>query len=166
MTHFHEASRQKFEVGEYRDSNATYDITIISYWKDPETQGVGSPVELVGYYFGGYDKDATNVYIDRWIANRNKEKDALMLAEKYLRAYLEVNRDFISLHEIDELDRGIDECQELLHDRSWSLEDHLEPAFKMNKAEYIRFIETLQRIGDISSDAAQTLLELQINYHD
>ena len=166
MTHLHKASGQTFEVGEYRDGDKTYDIQVISYWKDAETQGIGSPVEIVGYYFGGYDEKDTDFYIDKWIANREKEINTLDTALKYMNAYLTVNEDVMERLDVGILQECIVNCQDLLYDRSWKLEGNLPPAFKMNRAEYIRFINVLLQNGEIDEKAADTLLELQINYQD
>lgn len=166
MKHLHEKSGQMFEIGEYRDGEATYDITIISYWKDAETQGVGSPVELIDYYFGGYTKELTDYYIDRWIDNRKKEIKVLQAAKKYMDAYLITNRDVLDAQPISELEEALVECDVLLYDRSWHLEDNLPSAFLMNRAEYVRYIEMLTNQGYITERGLDELKELAINFHD
>lgn len=123
MKHIHERTGYEFEVGEYRDGDKTYDITIISYWKDAETQGAGSPVELVSYYFGGYDKNITDEYIDKWLANREKEIRVLRAGYDFMEAYLITNEDVLEGTTIGRLKRSLAECKELMHDRSWRLEE-------------------------------------------
>lgn len=125
MTHIHEKSGLEFEVGEYRDVDGgkTYDITIISYWKDAEVEGEleTSPVELVNYYFGGYDEETTDRFIDRWLANRAKEISVLQAARDYMDAYLVTNRDVLTYPTISHLEQALTECCDLLKDRSWRL---------------------------------------------
>lgn len=166
MRHLHVKSGQVFEVGEYRDGEATYDITIISYWKDADTQGVGSPVEIIGYYFGGYDEETTDFYINQWIDNRAKEIKTFEIAKKNLRDYLIVDREYFEIQKVDDLDYAIAGLESLLHERSWHLEDNMESAFKMNKAEYLRFIKIMLHQGEITEEGYNTLLEMAINYHD
>ena len=168
MKHLHEKSGQYFEVGSYisPDDNKTYDMTIISYWKDPETQAIGSPVELIGYYFGDYDEHATNYYIDQWIANREKEKRVLNATKKYIRDYWTVDREFLEESKVEEMELAMVECDELLQDRSWFLEDNLPPAFLMKRAEYLRYIEVLADLGHISDRGLDELKELAINFEE
>lgn len=123
MKHIHEKTGLEFEVGEYTDGDKTYDITIISYWKDPESEGEGngSPVEIVNYYFGGYDEATTDRYIDMWLANRAKEISVLQTARDYMDAYLVTNRDVLTYPTISRLEQALTECCDLLKDRSWRL---------------------------------------------
>lgn len=164
MTHLHKKSKQTFEVGQYVDGNETYDITVISYWKDADTQGVGSPVELIGYYFGGYDPQTTDEYIDRWIENRESELRVLKAAQYYMDAYLTTNEDVLEKSEVSHLQESLDECQGLLYDRSWRLEDGLPLAFLMNRTEYVGFLEQLLDGGEINQSGFDVLRELAINF--
>ena len=68
MKHLHEASGLVFEIGELvePDHTKTYDITVITFWPDAES-GAASPVSIVDYYFGCYDKNITDHYIDEWL---------------------------------------------------------------------------------------------------
>lgn len=166
MKHLHKISGQTFEVGQYVDDDKTYDITIISYWKDPETQDVGSPVEIIGYYFGGYDEETTNFYIDEWIDNREKEKRVLNAAKKYLNAYYTTNEGVLEAPAVSELQESMVECDELLYDRSWHLEDNMPSAFLMKRAEYLRYIEMLTHQGYITESGLEELKELAINFED
>lgn len=156
MTHTHKKSGYEFEVGEYRDGDKTYDITIISYWKDAETQDVGGPVELVGYYFGSYDEEITDIYIDKWLDNRSKEIRTLLAARDYMDAYLTVNDGFLESPIKNRLVRAINECDELLHDRSWRLEA------KRPKEWYEA--ETIKRIlNACMADPGDTSIKITIN---
>lgn len=166
MKHYHKKSNQYFEVGQYVDGDKTYDITIISYWKDPETQGVGSPVELIGYHFGGYDEETANYYIDKWIENRDKEIRVLKAAKEYLDAYLTTNEDVLEKDIVSRLQESLVECGELLYDRSWFLEDNLPSAFIMKRAEYLRYIEILTHQGYITERGLDELKELAINFEE
>lgn len=168
MTHLHEKSGCEFEVGSYVDGDKFYDMTVVSYWKDAETEGVGAPVEIVGYYFGGYDEDWTNHVIDTWLANRKKEIRVLQAAKVYLNAYLITNYDVLDKADIIHLEESLKECNELAQDREWEPtpkhDEALPPAFKMRRAEFVGFIHTLRNIGNITNDAEDTLLELAINF--
>ena len=68
MKHLHEASGLEFEIGSLvePDRKKTYDITVIMFWPDAES-GAASPMSIVNYYFGGYDKSTTDYYIDEWL---------------------------------------------------------------------------------------------------
>ena len=166
MKHLHKASGQTFEVGSYEDGDKTYDITIISYWKDPETQGVGSPVEIIGYYFGGYCEETTNFYIDEWIENREKEVRVLTASKKFLNDYLTVDREFFEESKVSELEETLYECDMLLYDRSWHLEDNMPSAFIMKRAEYLRYISMLADQGYVSERGLDELKELAINFEE
>lgn len=68
MKHLHEASGLMFEIGELvePDRKKTYDITVITFWPDAES-GAASPMNIVNWYFGDYDKNVTDSYIDEWL---------------------------------------------------------------------------------------------------
>lgn len=68
MKHLHEASGLEFEIGELVEPGRqkTYDIMVITFWPDAES-GAASPVSIVDYYFGDYDKDITDHYINEWL---------------------------------------------------------------------------------------------------
>lgn len=166
MEHLHKKSGQKFEVGQYVDGDKTYDITIISYWKDPETQDVGSPVEIIGYYFGDYNEEDTDLYIDQWIENREKEKRVLQVAKKYLDAYRVTNEDVLDRETMVTIQDALIECDQLLYDRSWFLEDNMPSAYLMKKAEYLRYIEMLFHQGYVTEQGLDELKELAINYEE
>lgn len=74
MTHLHKASGLYFECGELMDFpvkavRKTYDMTVITLWGctegDPD-----SPI-IIGFYFGEYDEETTNYYIDRWLEKQS-----------------------------------------------------------------------------------------------
>jgi hypothetical protein len=166
MTHLCKRIGQTFEVGEYRDGDKTYDITIISYWKDAETQNVGSPVEIIGYYFGGYDEETTDFYIEQWLDNREKEIRVLQRAKKYLNDYYIIDKEYFEPEKRSDIEETLVECDELLYDRSWVIEQKLPSAFKMCRAEYERYVRILHSQGDINDVALGLLLEMAINYED
>lgn len=87
MKHVHKQSGMTFECGELidRGANATYDMTVITYWPS----GYEPPV-IVGYYFGEYDPEATDFYIDEWFATSFKNNawiDVLFDAHDIVDAY-------------------------------------------------------------------------------
>lgn len=107
MTHVHKLTGIEFEVGSYMSGadRKTYDMTIITLWNTPD--GSASDLILVDYYFGEYDPDITDKYIDNWLTNNKEEIDGLLLSEKYLQYYLDTNRDVLELHEIDAVCKAI-----------------------------------------------------------
>lgn len=169
MTHLHKRSGHTFEVGRLDDidGNKTYDITVISYWKDADTQDVGSPVELIGYYFGDYNPEDTDFYIDRWFDNRAKEISVLQAGQHYMDAYLTTNEDVLERADIDRLQEALVEGEALLYDRSWRI-DFKQPdedvCIRMNRAEYISWVERTLNDGLITVAIAESLRMLAINY--
>lgn len=63
MEHIHAKTGLKFEVGFMPD----YDMSIIMKWND---EGEFMSTELIDYYFGEYDKQTTDNYIDRWLSEK------------------------------------------------------------------------------------------------
>jgi hypothetical protein len=89
MKHFHEKSGKNFEIGRLIDPDGgTYDINVIMKW-DEENDFEQSPI-IVDYYFGDYDKNDTDFYIDEFIKKQKVIKQAL----KYLEGKLEVDGYF------------------------------------------------------------------------
>jgi hypothetical protein len=81
----------KFEVGYINDLDGrTHDITIILKHNDPESTNT-APYELVDYYFGSYDPDTTNTYIDKWLTKNNGEIGRLTIARDCLNDYCLIN---------------------------------------------------------------------------
>jgi hypothetical protein len=164
MKHAHKKTGIVFEVGDYVDvhDDKVYDMTIISYWNRPDDED--PPVLIVGYYFGDYDAEVTDYYIDKWLANNEKEVETLQTALGYLDAYLTINGDVMETRDIGILKECIDSCKEIIDEREQQLCNTRESAFKMSRAEYERFIGTLASAGDITKETADTLLELSINF--
>ena len=80
MKHIHEKTGTPFQVGRLIDFDGrTFDITVITLW-DEEHDFEASPV-IVGYYFGDYDQEVTDDYIDMYIEEQNSLKKVV----KYLR---------------------------------------------------------------------------------
>ena len=91
MLHLHKKSGMKFEVGYINDLDGrTHDITIILKHNDPESDNT-APYELVDYYFGSYDPDTTNTYIDKWLTKNNGEIGRLTIARDCLNDYCLIN---------------------------------------------------------------------------
>ena len=71
MNHIHKKSGKTYEVGVMHDfDGSTYDMCIITKW-DPDCNE--SPT-LVNFYFGDYDSDTTDYYIDRFLENQEMLK--------------------------------------------------------------------------------------------
>lgn len=99
MKHLHNKSGLYFECGELIDraANETYDITVITLWHDPNEDDV-QPPELVGFYFGEYDPEHTDYYIDRWFeehAADAKTTDLIIRCRSIVRAYWLCNEDVL-----------------------------------------------------------------------
>lgn len=93
MLHLHKKSGIRFEVGCVNDFDGrTHDITIILKDNDPES-GCAAPYELIDYYFGGYDHDTTDGYIDRWLSTNNEEIKRLTIARDCLSNFCLINGD-------------------------------------------------------------------------
>lgn len=85
MKHIHKATGIEFEVGFLYDVDGKmFDMTVI-------TLGGCNRTELVNYYFGGYDKEMTDKYIDAWI----EESDTIAQAEKIVDAYYVTNNEVL-----------------------------------------------------------------------
>lgn len=110
MKHYHKSSKQTFEIGFVEE----FDITLITRWNSAESEAHLSPITLVGYYFGEYDEEATNHYIDRWISDNDKNVKVLQAAIKYIEAYLVVNGELCTLEECDYMKQAITDARELL----------------------------------------------------
>lgn len=68
MIHIHEKTGQTFEVGRLDDFDGrTFDICVIMRWPENETE----EVVLIDYYFGDYDKETTDEYIDQYLAKQS-----------------------------------------------------------------------------------------------
>lgn len=77
MTHLHKASGLYFECGELmdfpvKDARQTYDMTVITLWGctegDPD-----SPI-IIDFYFGEYNAETTDYYIDRWLEKQSTKE--------------------------------------------------------------------------------------------
>lgn len=95
MTHVHDATGMKFECGELIEigTRKTFDMTVITYWP-----GEYAPPVIVGYYFGEYDREATDYYIDEWFATSFKNNawiDVLFDAHDIVDAYRITNEEVL-----------------------------------------------------------------------
>lgn len=108
MTHLHEASGLYFECGELMEfpvngTRKTYDMTVITLWGctegDPE-----API-IVGYYFGDYNEETTNYYIDEWFQKRTMYVPYKLIADcnDIVEAYWLTNEDVIADDEFSDL---------------------------------------------------------------
>jgi hypothetical protein len=111
MKHFHEKSGKNFEIGRLIDSDGrTFDINVITKW-DEENGFEQSPI-IVDYYFGDYEKKATDDYIDGYLEKQKTLKRTLM----YLEGKLTVDKDFMDSVDINELDKTIESVKEMITD--------------------------------------------------
>lgn len=102
MRHLHKASGKTFECGELMDFPAegirkTYDMTVISLWED-DPDNDPQPVIIVGYYFGEYDEETTDFYIDRWFEAQAMDNEWLKIVsdcKDIVDAYWITNEDVL-----------------------------------------------------------------------
>jgi hypothetical protein len=114
MKHFNEKTGKNFEIGRLVDSDGgTYDINVITKW-DEENDYEQSPI-IVDYYFGDYDKDDTDNYIDQFL----KRQETLKTVLKHLNARLEVDGHYFETEEPDEFEKlkqAIESVKEMITD--------------------------------------------------
>lgn len=102
MKHLHKASGKTFECGELMEFPAngtrkTYDMTVISLWED-DPNSDPQPVIIVGYYFGEYDEETTNYYIDQWFQKQAMDNEWLKIVgdcKDIVDAYWITNEDVL-----------------------------------------------------------------------
>lgn len=79
MKHLHKSSGLVFECGELidiredgRNVRRTYDMTVITLWNHDcfNNDDIRPPV-IIDYYFGDYDEEKTDYYIDRWFERQS-----------------------------------------------------------------------------------------------
>ena len=74
MIHIHKKTGIEFDVGFCSD----FDMSIITKW--PTNPG-DAPIEIVDYYFGEYDPEATDHYIDDYFERVENLKNGLRFLE-------------------------------------------------------------------------------------
>lgn len=77
MKHTHKATGLEFECGALFDNvdDYTYDITVITFWGHEAADDDVVPPIIINYYFGEYNQDLTDYYIDQWLKNVRDCKD-------------------------------------------------------------------------------------------
>ena len=114
MKHLHKASGLEFECGELLDFpvngiRRTYDMTVITLWKDSE-ESLEPPV-IVDYYFGEYNAEHTDYYIDRWL-----ERQAM---DRMWRRFVGDCRDIVAAYQLTNegcLDEATERKVRTVHD--------------------------------------------------
>lgn len=104
MQHLHKASGLYFECGELMEFpvngvRKTFDMTFITLWQDVDNEL--TPPIIIGYYFGDYDPEITDYYIDRWFEKQSTDsmwrkfvKDCAAIVD----AYYVTNEDVLDEH--------------------------------------------------------------------
>lgn len=100
MKHLHKASGLEFECGELMEFpvngiRRTYDMTVITFWPQGTDEEFRAPI-IITYYFGEYDADATDRFIDRWLQTA---RDCQSIVE----AYWLTNRDVLVDEEYEDV---------------------------------------------------------------
>lgn len=111
MKHIHTSTGKEFEVGELKDGDKTYDITVITKWTDPESDEL-PPVRLINYYFGGYDKADTDFYIDKTV----EQQQTLNWLVGYLNDRLIIDGNYMEPNAVARLEEAIETVQSMIDD--------------------------------------------------
>lgn len=74
MIHIHDKTGIEFDVGFCSD----FDMSIITRW--PTNPG-DDPIELIDYYFGEYDKETTDRFIDDYLEKKENLNNGLKFLE-------------------------------------------------------------------------------------
>lgn len=112
MKHIHEKTGKVFEIGRLIDFDGkTFDINVITKW-DEENDYEQSPI-IVDYYFGDYDKETTDEYIDLFIEKQKGLKKGLEFLEgEYLINC--VDGDFMEPEQKKELENSIEVVKQMI----------------------------------------------------
>ena len=109
MKHIHEKTGKSFEVGRLNDFDGkTYDINVITLW-DEENDFELEPV-IVGYYFGDYEKEITDIYIDMYL----EEQETLKRTKKYLEDKKIIDEDYMEPEDVEELVKTIESVDSMI----------------------------------------------------
>ena len=72
MRHIHTKTGVEYEIGRLVDFDGkTYDMCVITKWDTEKFEE--SPV-IIDFYFGGYDKETTDEYIDMYLKKQKENK--------------------------------------------------------------------------------------------
>lgn len=109
MKHIHEKTGKSFEVGRLNDFDGkTYDINVITLW-DEENDFELEPV-IVGHYFGDYEKEITDIYIDMYL----EEQETLKRTKKYLEDKKMIDEDYMEPEDVEELVKTIESVDSMI----------------------------------------------------
>ena len=111
MRHVHEKSSKAYEIGRLMDTDGkSFDINVITKW-DEENDFEQSPI-IIDYYFGDYDKNDTDFYIDEFV----KKQGTLKQVVKYLEEQLLIDHEFMKPEEVEKLQNTIKTVKEMITD--------------------------------------------------
>lgn len=109
MKHIYEKTGHEFEIGKLVDSEGcSYDMSVITKW-DFNDDCDQSPV-IVDYYFGGYNEQATNYYIEQFL----KRQETLKTALEFLKGKLIVDEDFMDKADVEKLKQTIESLGKMI----------------------------------------------------
>ena len=109
MKHIHTKTGKSFEVGRLIDFDGkTFDINVITLW-DEENDFELSPV-IVGYYFGDYDKEVTDDFIDMYLDDQN----TLKRTKKYLEDKKMIDGDYMEPEDVEKLVETIESVDNMI----------------------------------------------------
>lgn len=107
MIHVHKRTGIEFDVGYCSD----FDMSIITKW--PTVPG-DDPIELVDYYFGEYDKQTTDNFIDDYLEKKESLNNGLEFLEgEYLINV--VDGDYMEKESAEKLKKSIETLKMVLN---------------------------------------------------
>lgn len=112
MKHIHRKTGVEYEVGFLSE----FDMCVITKW-DTEHNYEKGPV-IVGYYFGDYDKESTDYYIDQYLDKMEGLKDGL----KFLKDEYQINcvdGNFMEPDQQKKLENSIYSVESIVNDNDF-----------------------------------------------
>lgn len=85
MKHLHTITGTTYQIGQLVDDEGrSYDISVITNWPelDEDSDDADESVKVIDFYFGEYDKQITDSFIDQFIEKQNQIKKSIEYLEK------------------------------------------------------------------------------------
>lgn len=112
MKHIHKKTGTEYDVSRLIDFDGrTHDMCVITKW-DVENDFENGPI-IIDYYFGDYNEEDTDYYIDQYL----KKQEGLKLSQKYLEGEYLINcvdGDFMTPENKKELEESIETVKEMI----------------------------------------------------
>lgn len=108
MRHIHERTGVEYEIGKLIDfDRKTFDMCVITKWDTEKFEE--SPV-IIDYYFGEYDKETTDEYIDGYLERQGYLKKAVnrMTNDRM------INHEFMTSEDLQDFDQTIENVTNMI----------------------------------------------------